>query len=69
MALFADDKTEAPTPRRREQAREKGQIAKSQDLSAAVLLLSGFIGLYLFGRGIWFTMLTAIEQVYCQALQ
>ena len=61
MALFADDKTEAPTPRRREQAREKGQIAKSQDLSAAVLLLSGFIGLYLFGRGIWFTMLTAIE--------
>lgn len=61
MALFADDKTEAPTPRRLKQARDRGQVAKSQDLTAAVLLLGGFIGLYIFGPGMWFSMLTSIE--------
>lgn len=34
------DKTEAPTPKRRAEAAEKGQVARSTDLTAAVLLLS-----------------------------
>ena len=33
--------TEAPTPRRREQAREEGQVVLSTDLTAAVALLTG----------------------------
>src|SRR4051794_15422656 len=33
------DKTEAPTPRRRAEAREQGQIARSPDLTAALLIL------------------------------
>ncbi len=57
MAGYADDKTEPPTPRRREQTREQGNVAKSQDLSAAVLLLSSFIALALLGPGIWRTLL------------
>ena len=40
MAEDAGDKTEAPTPRKRAEARERGNIARSQDLSAAVLLIS-----------------------------
>lgn len=42
-----DSKTEQPTPRRRQRAREKGQVARSRDLSAAcaglaaTLLLAG----------------------------
>ncbi|MBN2064882.1 MAG: flagellar biosynthesis protein FlhB [Sedimentisphaerales bacterium] len=43
------DKTEAPTPRRLEEAREKGQVAKSMDLSAAVGLLAGLIALNSYG--------------------
>ena len=39
MAEDFGDKTEAPTPRRRQEAREQGQIARSPDLSAAVLIL------------------------------
>jgi len=35
----AGEKTEAPTPRRRQEARERGQVATSQDLTAAVALL------------------------------
>jgi flagellar biosynthetic protein FlhB len=39
------DKTEKATPKRREEARKKGQVAKSTDLSGAVMLLAGLIAL------------------------
>lgn len=57
MEGFADDKTEPATPRRRSEARSKGQVARSQDLTAAVLLLSGFLALSLLGPGIWNSLL------------
>ena len=57
MAGYADDKTEPPTPRRREQARRQGQVARSQDLTAAVLLLSGFVALALLGMPLWHSLL------------
>ncbi|MBI1349134.1 flagellar type III secretion system protein FlhB [bacterium] len=43
------DKTEQPTDRRRTQAREQGQIARSVDLTAATVLLTVSGGLYFFG--------------------
>ncbi|MBN1436454.1 MAG: flagellar biosynthesis protein FlhB [Sedimentisphaerales bacterium] len=43
------EKTEAPTPRRLQEAREKGQVAKSTDLSAAVGLLASLILISLYG--------------------
>jgi flagellar biosynthetic protein FlhB len=50
----ADDneKTEQPTARRRTEARDRGQIAKSQDLVAATLLLIGLLTLQGFGDSI-----------------
>lgn len=39
MADDNGDKTEAPTPKKREQARENGQIARSQDLTSSLLLV------------------------------
>jgi len=59
MATYADDRTEAPTPRRRMEARSKGQVARSQDLTSAVLLLAAFGGLYWFGPPLC-QMLTAM---------
>ncbi|MGZ8364822.1 MAG: flagellar biosynthesis protein FlhB [Nitrospira sp.] len=44
MAEDRSNKTEPATPKRKEDARKKGQIAISHDLSTAVILLSG-IGL------------------------
>ena len=38
--LFDQSKTEAPTPRRREKARLKGQVARSSDLSSGAIVLS-----------------------------
>jgi flagellar biosynthesis protein FlhB len=40
MAENDGDKTEAPTARRRQEARDQGQIARSPDLTAALLLLT-----------------------------
>ncbi|HRK31034.1 MAG TPA: flagellar biosynthesis protein FlhB [Tepidisphaeraceae bacterium] len=39
MADELGDKTEAPTPRRRQEAREQGNIARSTDLTAAAVIL------------------------------
>lgn len=46
LQLFAQDKTEPPTPKRKRDARRKGQVAKSQDLGTAVVLLTTFPVLY-----------------------
>jgi flagellar biosynthetic protein FlhB len=45
------DKTEKATPKRREEARNQGNVAKSTDLSGAVVLLAGLFTLGLAGPG------------------
>lgn len=47
LQFFAGEKTEKATPRRRQEARKKGQVLKSQDLSAALVLLIIFLFLYM----------------------
>jgi len=44
-----DQRTEEATPRRREEAREKGQVPLSTELVAAVLLAGWVLGLRLYG--------------------
>ena len=41
---MSDNKTEKPTPRRRQKARDQGQVARSRDLSS-ILAVSGAFGL------------------------
>jgi len=53
MAAGAEERTEAPTPKRRREARQKGQVARSQDLPAAVLMFSAFTALWLVGPALW----------------
>jgi flagellar biosynthetic protein FlhB len=52
MAEDSGDKTEAPTPRRREEAREQGNIARSSDLTAAALLLAFLLLMNSYGPGL-----------------
>lgn len=62
---MADDlgqpRTEAATPRRRLEAREQGQIALSQDLSAAIILLTCLAALWWAGRGVAVQLLGAVR--------
>lgn len=46
MADSAQERTEPATPRRREEARNRGQVAKSNDLTAAVVLFGTMVALY-----------------------
>ena len=49
LQLFAGEKTEEPTAKRRSDARNKGQVAKSQELNAALVMLAGFFVLKALG--------------------
>jgi flagellar biosynthetic protein FlhB len=55
----ADNRTEKPTPKRREEARKKGQIARSQDFTSAAVLLGGVVALVITGP----TMLDRFAEV------
>ena len=41
----AQDKTEQATPKRQEDAKDKGNVAKSQDLNSVALLFAGIFGI------------------------
>jgi flagellar biosynthesis protein FlhB len=43
LQFFAGEKTEKATPKKRQDARKKGQVAKSQDVNTAVNLLAVFL--------------------------
>jgi len=47
--MAGSDKTEKPTPKRRHEARSKGQVARSPELSGGATLLGGLIGVIAFG--------------------
>lgn len=54
LQLFADDsKTEQATPRRKEEARKKGQILKSPEISSAIVLAIAFLSFKVFGGYIY----------------
>nr|WP_306812872.1 flagellar biosynthesis protein FlhB [Paenibacillus soyae] len=49
LQLFTGEKTEKATPKKRREARKKGQVAKSQDLPAAMILLFVFASFMMLG--------------------
>ena len=48
----SEEKTEEPTAKRIEKAREDGQIARSQELSVAAMMIGVASFMYLFGAGV-----------------
>jgi flagellar biosynthetic protein FlhB len=49
---MAGEKTEKATPKKRKEAREKGQVARSIDLQGAVVLIAGIIAIGSAGPGL-----------------
>jgi flagellar biosynthetic protein FlhB len=56
VADFDSEKSQEPTPHRREKAREQGQAARSHDLTSAVVLLAGVVALIMFGGALLDTL-------------
>src|SRR5207253_2398550 len=49
LVVAADNRTEKATPKRRTQARKKGQVARSQEIVTAAMLIAGVAALAMFG--------------------
>jgi len=61
--MATEERTEQPTPRRRRQAREKGQVATSTDLSRAIALLGIYLAWRLAGPGMADALLHATARM------
>ncbi len=48
LQLFAGEKTEKATPKKRQDARKKGQVAKSNEIPSAFIMLFSFLALMMF---------------------
>ncbi|QST01599.1 flagellar biosynthesis protein FlhB [Pontibacillus sp. ALD_SL1] len=49
LQYFSGEKTEKATPKKREDSRKKGQVAKSQDVNTALLLFAVFLMMFVIG--------------------
>ncbi|KXZ39784.1 flagellar biosynthetic protein FlhB [Alkalithermobacter thermoalcaliphilus JW-YL-7 = DSM 7308] len=50
LQLFSEEKTEKATPRKRQEARKKGQVLQSREVTTSFTLLLSLVGLKLFGK-------------------
>lgn len=50
--MATQDKTEKPTPKHRKRARDKGQVARSSDLSGSLVLVAGLVVISFTGPAI-----------------
>src|SRR3954451_12450957 len=64
---MADNKTEKATPKRREEAREKGQVAKSADLSGSFVLMATILALAATGPALLDSLSHAIKDTLALA--
>jgi flagellar biosynthetic protein FlhB len=51
--MAAHDRTEKATPKKRREARQKGQVARSQDVNGAAVLMASVLALSAFGPGMF----------------
>ncbi|MUK89899.1 flagellar biosynthesis protein FlhB [Ornithinibacillus sp. L9] len=66
LQFFAGEKTEKATPKKRQDERKKGKVAKSQDVNTAILLLFSFIILFVFGGFMKNGMTTLYQQSFTE---
>lgn len=50
---MSSERTEAPTPKKKQDARKKGQVSRSQDVVSMGVLLAAVIGLKIIGAALW----------------
>ncbi len=58
------ERTEDATPRRLQQAREKGQVARSKELASVSVLVAGAVGLMWFGQYLASSLYTSMSRIF-----
>ena len=66
LQFFSEEKTERATPRKREDERDKGRVAKSQDVNTAIILLFSFMILAVYGSFMKDHMENLYKQTFTQ---
>ncbi len=64
LQFFAGEKTEKATPKKRQDARKKGQVLKSQDVTAAFLLLITFAFLFIAAPFMFSGLIDFLNQAF-----
>lgn len=64
LQLFAGEKTEPATPKRRQEARKRGQVVRSHDLTSAAILLAVILFLRFYGH----TLVTSLSEALVRYL-
>jgi len=62
LQYFAGEKTEKATPKKRQDARKKGQIVKSQDVTSGIVLLAVFMFLFFAGGSLFNNFLSFFHE-------
>lgn len=64
LQFFAGEKTEKATPKKRQDSRKKGQVLKSQDVTAAALLLIMFAFMFFYAEIIYDRLATIMKDFF-----
>jgi flagellar biosynthesis protein FlhB len=64
MGEDSGDKSEEPTPHRLREARDKGQIAKSKEITTALLLISSYVLFRYTGEYVWNTLTLMAKSIF-----
>jgi flagellar biosynthesis protein FlhB len=67
--MAGHDRTEKATPKKRDDARKKGQVARSMDLNGAVVLLAALLALSAFAPGMFHRMADASRELLAWTAQ
>ncbi len=68
LQLFNGEKTEEATPKKKADARKKGQVAKSTELNSAFVILAAFFALKILGVYIYEQLANFMRLTYAQFL-
>lgn len=68
LQLFAGEKTEEATPKRKEEARKKGQVAKSMEINSVFVIVAAFLTLKAIGSYIFDELATYMKFVFANLI-
>ena len=68
LQLFSTEKTEKPTPKKKRDAREKGNVLQSREINSAFVLLAAFIIINIFATFVGITFKKNTLYIYEQYL-
>lgn len=64
LQLFSGEKTEEATPKKKRDAREKGQVFQSREINTAIVLMAIFFGLKFIGHFMFDSLLGFTHNMY-----